>query len=226
VLKGWYYVSDPARLVNELYNYFITQGGSLITGEVTTINRDHHQANSINVQGYGELTADHFVLAAGAWSKKLAAELGDKLPVEALAGYATTVADSGVELRHPITYAAGGFVVTPMEGGLRIGGTIEMAGLDSKPNYQRAKVIAQKTQRIFPSIKSIEGVEWMGYRSFMPDTLPVIDRASTCSNVFYAFGHGQIGLTTGAITGQLVAQMVAQEPTSIDIKPYSAKRFK
>jgi D-amino-acid dehydrogenase len=225
LLKGWYYVSDPERLVNELYNYFLTKGGNLITGEVTKINRDEHKANSIDVQGYGKLAADHFVLAAGAWSKKLAGQLGDKMPVEALAGYATTVADPGIELRHPITYAAGGFVVTPMEGGLRIGGTIEMGGLDSKPNYKRAKVIAQKTKRIFPSIKSIEGTEWIGYRSFMPDTLPVIDRASACPNVVYAFGHGQIGLTTGAITGQLVAQMVAQEPTSIDIQPYSARRF-
>ncbi|MCM0613616.1 FAD-binding oxidoreductase [Marinobacter sediminum] len=223
--KGWYYFSDPERLVRSLYDLFMRKGGAAITGKVRNLNTDGQRVRAVSVDGGEEVQADHIVIAAGAWSRKLAEELGDAVPVEALAGYSTTVTDAGIDVQHPVTYAAGGFVITPMEGGLRIGGTIEMGGLDSSPNFDRAKVIAEKAKRVFPSLKSIEGEEWMGYRSFMPDTLPVIDRASRFPNVYYAFGHGQIGITTGAITGRLVAQLVAGEETSIAMKPYSVSRF-
>ncbi|MCL7941511.1 FAD-dependent oxidoreductase [Halomonas sp. ATCH28] len=224
-LKGWVYFADPARLVRSLHGLFLEQGGRFVAGRVEGIDHDNGVATSLRVEGQEDMTADHVVVAAGAWSRTLAAGLGDAVPLEALAGYSTTVGDSGVRLRHPITYSAGGFVVTPMEGGLRIGGTIEMGGLDHSPDFRRARTIAQQARRLFPGIASVEGKEWMGYRPFLPDTLPVIDRASRCQNVVYAFGHGQVGITMGAITGQLVAQLVAGEPTDIDLRPYSARRF-
>ncbi|EMP56947.1 FAD dependent oxidoreductase [Marinobacter santoriniensis NKSG1] len=225
-LKGWYYFADPKRLVTSLYDLFVRKGGTVVTGTVTSINVENGRATSVNFCGQPPESFDNVVVAAGVWSRKLADKLGDKLPVEALAGYSTTVSDPGIEVKHAITYAAGGFVITPMESGLRIGGTIEMGGVDSKPDFGRAKVIAEKAKRVFNGLKNVSGTEWMGYRSFMPDTLPVIDRASSASNVFYAFGHGQIGITTGAITGRLVAEMVGREQTSIGLAPYSARRFK
>lgn len=224
-LKGWYFFADPKRLVTSLFDLFVKKGGSVITGKVTSINVENNRATSVSIDGLEPGNFDNVVVAAGVWSRKLAGKLGDKLPVEALAGYSTTVADPDIKIKHAITYAAGGFVITPMESGLRIGGTIEMGGVDSKPNYDRAKVIANKAKQVFTGLNNVSGTEWMGYRSFMPDTLPVIDCAPSASNVFYAFGHGQIGITTGAITGRLVAEMVGGEQTSIGLAPYSARRF-
>lgn len=223
--QGWYYFSDPKRLVGEFYNLFLRKGGRTVTGKVTGLTTSNDKVIAVEVEGQESLSADHFVIAAGVRSRQFAADLGDRIPVEALAGYSTTVQNSGVQLRHPITYAAGGFVITPMESGLRIGGTIEMGGMNDTPNFERAKVIAQKAKRVFPGIKNIQGEEWVGYRSFLPDTLPVIGSASRFPNAHYAFGHGQIGITLGAITGELVAQLAASEEPSIDMKPYSPTRF-
>lgn len=225
LLKGWRSFADPKRLVDQLVEYFVAEGGKLLQAEVQGFDCRDGEVKALRLAGNENYTADHFVVAAGAWSGRLTRLLGDKLPVEALAGYATTVSQPDISLQHPVIYTNGGFVVTPMEHGLRIAGTSEMGGVHRSPNFSRAKIIAKKALRLFPGLKNNQGEEQMGFRSFMPDSLPVIDKASVYSNVIYAFGHGQIGLTTGAITGKLVAQLMTHETTSVDMQPYSVKRF-
>ena len=225
LLKGWRSFADPKRLVDQLVAHFVAEGGELLQAQVQGFDCQNGQVKALKLAERADFVADHFVIAAGAWSGLLTRQLGDKLPVEALAGYSTTVSQPDISLQHPVIYTNGGFVVTPMEHGLRIAGTSEMGGLHNSPNFSRAKIIAKKALRLFPGLKKNQGDEWMGFRSFMPDSLPVIDKASVYNNVAYAFGHGQIGLTTGAITGKLVAQLITNETASLDMQPYSVKRF-
>jgi D-amino-acid dehydrogenase len=112
-----------------------------------------------------------------------------------------------------------------MEMGLRIAGQSEFAGNDAPPNYARADVLRQQMQNIFPGISAVDSTQWMGRRPSMPDSLPVIGPASKMAKVWYAFGHGHVGLCGGAPTGRLLADLIAGRKPNIDVRPFSPSRF-
>ncbi len=118
-----------------------------------------------------------------------------------------------------------GFIATPMAMGLRLAGTVELASLDAPPDYRRARALLEHGRRLFPGLDGDGASEWMGCRPSLPDSLPVIGRAPGFSNVYFAFGHGHLGLTQGAVTGELIAALVAGRPPAIDLAPYRADRF-
>ncbi|MBT4043598.1 MAG: FAD-binding oxidoreductase, partial [Rhodospirillaceae bacterium] len=113
----------------------------------------------------------------------------------------------------------------PMSDGLRLAGTVEFGGLTAPPNYARADAILTKAKRLFPGLKDSGAERWMGHRPSMPDSLPVISRSSRFSRVFYAFGHGHLGLSLGAVTGRLIADLVQDRAAEIDTAPFRADRF-
>ena len=117
------------------------------------------------------------------------------------------------------------FFVTPMEMGLRIAGQSEFAGIDAEPDYRRADILARHMQRILPGLSAADTTKWMGRRPSMPDSMPVIGRATKFANVYYAFGHGHVGLCGGAPTGRIIAELVSGRPPSMDVAPFSAARF-
>jgi D-amino-acid dehydrogenase len=119
------------------------------------------------------------------------------------------------------------FAMTPA--GLRIGGQVELAGIDAAPNWKRAEVLLAFARNIYPGLPvdlPPERVKmWMGHRPSMPDGLPCLGPASGSGDIVYAFGHGHVGLTAGATTGKIVAEIIAGGPVSVDLKPYAATRF-
>ena len=115
--------------------------------------------------------------------------------------------------------------ITPMEMGLRIAGQSEFAGNEAEPNYARADVLARQMQQIFPGISNVDSTRWMGRRPSMPDSLPVIGPASKMPNVYYAFGHGHIGLCGGAPTGRALADLIAGRTPGVNLEPFSVTRF-
>ncbi len=169
--------------------------------------------------------ADLVVLAAGAWSKPLAALLGCRLPLDTERGYHVTVADPGVEIELPIISGDLRFCITPRASGLRIGGTVEFAGLDAPPDPSRQAAMVKHARRMLPGLR-IEGASyWMGFRPSMPDSLPVIGRSPRHANTYFAFGHGHVGLTLAAITGRTIADLVAGRAPAFDLQPFRADRF-
>jgi D-amino-acid dehydrogenase len=124
-----------------------------------------------------------------------------------------------------VTLASGKFYATPMETGLRIAGTVEIAGVDAEPNFERARALLEHGRNLYPGLKTDGAIEWSGCRPSLPDSLPVIGRSPRHDNVYYAFGHGHLGLTEGGFTGKLIAEQIAGKPTSIDLTPYRADRF-
>lgn len=226
LMKGWDYFSDPARLTKELANTFSAHGGEIKQAEVKDFVKRDGKVTALVLVDDEKLEADEFVIACGAWSRILAELLGDYIPVEAMAGYNTTIMDANVSLKHPLLHHNGGFVITPMEMGLRVGGTLELGGLTSEPNYNRVRAITRKAKSILPNLEVYEKTEWIGYRPMMPDTLPVIDHSPQFSNLVYACGHGQLGITYGAITGELVADLVSKGSSDkVNMSPYRATRF-
>ncbi|WP_245269724.1 D-amino-acid dehydrogenase (plasmid) [Ensifer sp. WSM1721] len=225
LLEQWLQFSDPGIVRNKLAEFFLSRGGTLRTGSVRNLVVKGGKATAIALEGGEQIGIKRIVLAAGAWSGKLARDIGVRVPLAALQGYHHQLPNPNVTVNHAVLYANGGFVLTPMETGLRIGGTIEVAGLDPKPNFKRADIIAEKAKSVLPGLNTSGGKQWMGPRPFLPDTMPVIDKAPNHDNVVMAFGHGQVGMTLGATTGRLVADLVAGRRPSLDLAPYRATRF-
>lgn len=171
------------------------------------------------------LACDAVVVAAGAWSKPLARQLGCRIPLDTERGYHLTIPESGIELSRPVCDSQSGMVCTSLSNGLRIAGTVELGGLEAAPDWRRAEVLATRGKRLLPGLKTEGASRWMGFRPSLPDSLPVIGLAPGYHNVALAFGHGHLGLTLGAKTGGLVAALLAGRDPGIDMAPYAADRF-
>ncbi len=225
IAHGWRSFTDPQRLTRELSELFTKLGGEIIFANVSQIEMHSSKAKSLQLSDGSQLKIDKLVIAAGCWANHLLANIGLRIPLAGLHGYHTDIADSGVSLSRPVVYASGGFVNTPVESGLRIAGTIEIAPLDATPNFRRAEVLVEKAQRhLFPGLTHTHGSQWMGTRPFMPDTLPVIGPAPGVDNTWLAVGHGQLGITMGPTTGNIISTLITGTKPVIDIAPYRADR--
>lgn len=218
------YVANPHRLVTRLADQFVADGGRIERGDVRAIRRGADGAFTLQLDGR-EMTAARVVVAAGAWSSAVTSSLGIRLPLETQRGYHVTLTDPGFEPRIPVSSSEGKFYATPMEGGLRVAGTVEFAGLDAPPDYRRARRLLQQVKGLYPQVRTEAYTEWMGHRPCMPDSLPVVGPAPGHEGAFLAFGHGHNGMTSGPVTGRLIADLVAGRKPFIDPSPYAAERF-
>jgi len=218
------YVANPERLTKGLVAQLERDGGKFLQRKVNDIELRDGRASAL-ITDAGVLPVETIVVSAGVHSRALAARLGDRVPLEAERGYHVTFTQPGLELPMPVFAPEHKFFVTPMEMGLRIAGQSEFAGIEAAPNYRRADILAQHAQRMFPRLQTMESTQWMGRRPSLPDSLPVIGRASRVANAYYAFGHGHTGLCGGAPTGRIIADLIAGRAPSIDVAPYSVSRF-
>lgn len=225
LFPDWRAVSDTEGFIAALTESFVNQGGVRIRTEARRIDEASGRATGVTLANGERIAADYLVVAAGTGSRQFFGQLGVNVPLEGIAGYQVLLAEPGVEIRHSVIYADGGFCFSPMRRGLQIGGTIEFAGRNAKPNFRRADIILEKAKRILPELQTDKLEYGVGYRPFLPDTKPVIDRSERLPNVYMAFGHGQLGLTLGATTGRLIGEMMKGRPTSQDLAPFSARRF-
>jgi len=219
------YWTDPAILLAGLHDLARRRGIDIRIGDISKIELQEDNSSSVWLNEGESIGFDKLVIAAGAWSKSLCQFIGDKVPLDTERGYATTLSAAGVSIHHLLLFPDDEFVATPLTAGLRLGGTVELAGLEAPPNYQRTDLLARKIKDYFPSINTSVRKSWMGHRPSTPDGLPVIGVSPRASNVFYAFGHGHVGMTQSAITGKLIAQMLCKEPPEVDIAPFNIGRF-
>lgn len=176
----------------------------------------------------GDLSADEFVLCGGAWSPSIASGLRLRLPMQAGKGYSLT-------LPHPrrlpgicaiLTEAH--VAVTPMDGALRFGGTMELAGLDERITARRVQGIIKAAVEYYPEFQphDFSGVRpWSGLRPCSPDGMPYLGRTNAWENLVIATGHAMMGLSLAPITGSLVAQVLSGDDTEIDLAMLSPDRF-
>ncbi len=222
------HTEDPLGLVTRLVAQFQRQGGEIVRARALGFRLDGQRLTAI-ASDAGDLPADAAVVCAGAYSKPLAAALGDRVPLETERGYHLMIGDPEVMPRIPIADADGKFVATPMAQGLRFAGTVELAGLAAPPDWRRARILLEQGRRMLPGLAAEHPEErlslWMGHRPALPDSLPVLGRSRASPDVIYAFGHGHIGMTAAPMTGRIVADLVAGRAAAIDIAPFAAGRF-
>jgi D-amino-acid dehydrogenase len=217
------HVRDPRLLTEALFEAALGRG--LAFRQATVVAVEGGEQPQLRLEGGASEAWDAVIVAAGAWSKPLAAGLGDVVPLETERGY--NVSFPGMtRLNRPVAFQGHGFVATPLETGLRIGGAVELAGLTLPPNHERSRALHAKAKRFIRDLPAYEtGTQWMGFRPSLPDSLPVIDRSRASAKVVYAFGHGHYGLTQSAATGRIVADLLAGREPQIDLSRFSARRF-
>jgi glycine/D-amino acid oxidase-like deaminating enzyme len=172
------------------------------------------------------IAADRVVLAAGAWSARLLAPLGIKVPLETQRGYHVMLPDAGIALQRPVVPADRKAFLSPMEEGLRIAGTVEFGGLEAPPTPRRAALLLEDLRKVFPQART-EGAQpfWMGHRPCLPDSLPVVGPVARWPGLWCAFGHGHLGLTGSAPTGARLARAMLGPAPNSDLAPFSVERF-
>ncbi len=218
------YVTNPERLTKSLAEQFLKDGGQIVQRKVLDIEVSPEGPRKL-VTDAGNMALETLVICAGSHSNEFTAKLGDSVPLEAERGYHVTYSDPQFTLPMPVFLPQQKVFITPMEMGLRIAGQSEFAGNEAEPNYARADVLAKQMQQIFPGISNVDSTRWMGRRPSMPDSLPVIGPASKMPNVWYAFGHGHIGLCGGAPTGRALADLIAGRTPDVNLVPFSVTRF-
>lgn len=230
--------ADPQALVQALHARCTADGARVVRGRVSGFERQGSRVTGVRVAGVhvtGEaddagharedLACDGVVVAAGAWSGGLVRELGLRVPLESQRGYHVTVVSSNLQLRHTVMAVEHNLMVNPMAMGLRLAGSVEFGGLRAGPDWRRADVLLAKGLEMFPHLDASRTTRWMGHRPCLPDSLPVIGRAPRLDNAWLAFGHGHIGMCTGATTGREVAHLVAGRAPQVDLAPFSPGRF-
>lgn len=215
---------DPSALVKAIHARCVVDGAVSISDSASGFSFSGKWISGVKTQSR-TIECDAVVAAAGAWSGPLAAQLGANVPLETQRGYHVTVKSANLALRHTVMAVEHNLMINPMRMGLRLAGTVEFAGLDEPPRYERAKALLQKGRELFPHLDTSDTSEWMGHRPCLPDSLPVIGRAPGAGNAWLAFGHGHVGMCAGATTGREIAHLVAGRPTQVELSAFRADRF-
>ena len=217
-------MKDPYTLVLALAERFIALGGRVEQGDVVGFTRSDAMRDVV-LMGGRTIPADEVVICAGAFSARLAGMLGEPIPLETERGYHTQIMAPGITMEHSIIWPAKAFMVTPTAGGIRVGGTVEMAGLDAAPDYRRAKITVKRAREALPNLRCDAATEWMGHRPALPDTVPILSASARTKGLFYATGHGHLGLTYAATTARLMGDLITGARPALDLHPYRINRF-
>jgi D-amino-acid dehydrogenase len=213
------FMADPGQMVKHLAR---TVAVPLLPHLVTRLAR---KAGGVDLSGDGfQLHARRVVLAAGAHSRDLARQAGDRIPLETERGYHAEWDMPTPRLSRPTCPTTRGFYLCPMSGRLRVAGTVELGGLTAPPSPHRIARLVEGARAIFSDLPDPDRT-WMGFRPSLPDSLPVIGPSRAGNEVIFAFGHGHIGLTLAPVTARLVADLIARRPPERDIAALRPGRF-
>ncbi|MFK0161681.1 NAD(P)/FAD-dependent oxidoreductase [Rhizobium sp. NPDC090279] len=199
-------LSDPGEVMRRLSSAVKRAGTEFVQASVTGIARE--QKGVRIVASPYDIHARAVVIAAGARSRKLAAELGDPVPLDTERGYHIEFDMSDLPIGRPVCPTARGFYFCPMRGRLRVAGLVELGGLAAPENPRLLQALSSNARRYFPELGE-PSRKWSGFRPSMPDSVPVIRPSKGGKDVILAFGHGHIGLTLAPRTARLVSAMLA-----------------
>ncbi|PVE25117.1 amino acid oxidase [Microvirga sp. KLBC 81] len=220
------HVFDPALLAADLLRLALERGAVLVSAKALAVEPANDAVHIRTDGAVKDITADRVLISSGVWSRALAKQLGDNIPLDTERGYNATYAKGAFGLNRPVMFEGEGFVASTLDTGDRVGGAVEFAGTQAPPNHERTSAMITRLKRFLPHLDENQPAKrWMGFRPSIPDSLPVIGQASRDKRVVYAFGHGHYGLTQAAITSRLVTELLEEKPTSLDVTPFSAQRF-
>lgn len=220
--------TDPGAYTAALVAHARAQGATLLPAKAEGFAIEGGRLRAVRTTA-GEVACDAAVIAAGAYSKVLAAAAGDHVPLETERGYHAEVADPEVAPRHGLMPSDGKMSVMRTRNGLRCAGQVEIAGLEAEPNWRRAEILRDHLLGCFPGLPRDLPAErvklWMGHRPSMPDGMPCLGPARATADIVHAFGHGHTGLVAAARTGRVVGDLLSGMPPEIPVGAFDARRF-
>jgi D-amino-acid dehydrogenase len=235
--------TDPGDYVASIASYCERQGAKRFKAEAISF-EFRRQGSTNKLTGIhsskGLIPCDRAVIAAGIRSKALCESLGEKIALESERGYHVVFEDPGFQLNTPLMPGDAKMAITSTRTGLRVSGQVELASVDAPPDWRRAELLRRFAVDNFPELRTNpkhlqrldqmnavpQGLKrWMGHRPSTPDGLPVLSTSAVCKDIFHAFGHGHVGLASGAISGRAIADLVAQRQSGLDLAPFAVQRF-
>ncbi|MEZ8601714.1 NAD(P)/FAD-dependent oxidoreductase [Vibrio splendidus] len=217
--------ADPYKICLELKNSFLSLGGVWIKENVT--DAYFESGFGVVVTQKNTYSTDFSVVACGAESVPLVKKItGVSIPLQAERGYHLMMPKLKGVLPFPVSSADRKFIMTPMDQGLRLAGTVEYAALNSPPNYKRANMLKGLAKKVLAHDVDLTeaGQVWMGNRPSLPDSLPIID-SDKSGRILFSLGHQHLGLTQAAVTSDLISQLINQQNPLVDISPFKLDRF-
>lgn len=232
VAGGVYYPKDchlnPRAFLTALQNELERKGATFCwETEITGWDMSAWKLNAIRTN-HGEIAGDEFVLCGGSWSTELVSDLRLRLPMQPGKGYSLTMQNPRVTPKTCAILSEARVAVTPMNGALRFGGTMEIAGMNESINLRRVAGIVRAASEYYPQFSAEDFAQippWRGLRPCSPDGLPYLGRTVFYDNLTIATGHAMMGLSLGPISGRIVANIIAGEPAGFDLRMLSPDRY-
>lgn len=218
----------PNAMMRQLYQQLTVMGVRFLPQQAVTAVKHAGHAIQAVVAGPHTYKADLFVLAAGSWSAAVAEKMGIRMSLMAGKGYSFTQDMPAKLLQVPAILCEARVAITPMQGRMRYGGTMELAGIDPRVNMKRVEGIVRAVQQYLPGLDAgmpAEAEVWHGFRPCSPDGLPYIGYTKRYNNLLMATGHAMMGMSLGPATGKLVAELAMHQPCSVDIGAFDPDRF-
>ena len=217
-------IPDPGGLVKAYAALFSRRGGRFVKGDARTLQQE--EGGWRVATELGLVTAREVVVAMGPWSDLVFKPLGYRFPLGVKRGYHVHLTPRGnARLQHAVLDADRGYLLAPMNRGIRLTTGAEFARRDAPPSPVQVAQTLPVARALFPLGDTLEPQPWMGARPCLPDMLPLIGRAPRHPGLWFDFGHQHHGLTLGPVTGRLLAEMMTGQQPLTDPQPFSAERF-
>ena len=201
VLKDHGMIANPGQYVGDLARSFAAGGGEVVRANIKQVLASD---SGVTLKTAGDdIKADKVIIAAGAWSNFLAADLGANVPLESERGYHLELLGANKQPAQPVMDAARKFVANPVDGALRLAGIVEFGGLNAPPSRGPIELLMRGAKGMLPGLEFEAKRTWMGHRPATVDSLPVIGPAPGNARVTFAYGHHHVGLTAGPKTGRI-----------------------
>jgi D-amino-acid dehydrogenase len=214
------FIADPGALAKAYAALFIRNGGRFVVADARTLTQE---SGGWRVNG---AAAREAVVALGPWSDLVFRPLGYSIPLGVKRGYHLHLKASGnAVLNHPVLDSDLGYLLAPMNRGIRLTTGVEFASRDAPPRPFQLEQALPRAHALFPLGEAVDAKPWMGARPCLPDMLPVIGRAPRHPGLWFDFGHQHHGLTLGPVTGRLLAEMMTGAAPFADPRPFAADRF-
>jgi len=218
------FVPDPGGLAKAYAALFGRKGGRYLVGDARTLEQSGTRWRLATLEG--TIAAREVVVAMGPWSDQIFAPLGYSIPLAVKRGYHLHMKASGnAVLHHPVLDADNGYLLAPMNRGIRMTTGVEFARRDAPPTPVQVERALPRAHALFPLGEPVDAKPWIGARPCLPDMLPVIGKAPRHPGLWFDFGHQHHGLTLGPATGRLLAEMMTGETPFADVRPFAVERF-
>ena len=219
---------NPGKMMVALRDYLVSRGVKLeLHSTVTAFEKADKKITAV-ITDKGKFTCDEVVIATGSWLPVVARMMGIKLLLQPGKGYSYTYPFVEKNIKYPAILVDGRCAITPWGNQLRIGGTMELSGINNKVLVKRMQGIYDSALDFYPGLKidfPPADKIWNGLRPVTPDGLPYIGKHSLYNNAVFAGGHAMLGISEGTGTGKLVTEIIQRKTTSVNISAFKVERF-